>query len=66
MKQVYPFTIVQKVESFLSISLDLPKKGLGFVDVSYTFTVKTRDIIPKGGTIELDFPTAYNLLSSDP
>jgi len=61
------FTLPASLPSpFTLTKLDAPKKGLGMVDCTYTFTFVSKSLIPLQSTIVLTFPSDYNLLISNP
>jgi len=51
---------------FSKIGLVMDKKSRGDIDCRYTFSFETATGIPSGGTLQLSFPSQYNLILSDP
>ena len=52
--------------SFNLAMISVPKKGLGYVDCSYTFTFNTYNKIPANSQIFITFPSSYALIDSSP
>ena len=57
---------VYATPAFSDSTLVVPNKGLGYVDVHYTISMRIPNEIPAGASIEIDFPSSYNLLKSTP
>ena len=52
--------------SFNLAMIAVPKKGLGYVDCTYTFSFLATNTIPANSNIVLTFPTTYSLIDSSP
>ena len=46
--------------------ISVPKKGIGYVDCSYTFTFQISNKIPANSQLILTFPSTYSLIDSTP
>lgn len=53
-------------QGFQLAMIAVPKKGLGYVDCSYTFTFQTQNKLPNNSQIILTFPSTYSLIDSSP
>lgn len=53
-------------KGFKMAMIAAPKKGLGYVDCSYTFTFMAGNTIPANSQIVLTFPISYSLIDSSP
>lgn len=57
---------ISTTPAFADSTLIVPNKGLGFIDASYTITLRLKNPIPQGSSIAIEFSTDLNLLKSSP